>query len=148
MQTTPERSYSYEFTKNIALNFEKNESNITFETVCYKKDDYPTYVTYVKTKDGKMITRGNGKGIGKQSELSSIFEAIEHCFYESYFIKNNLRWKGIKEKYAKNIIKQILPLFLGNPIIENIKDYNENIKIPCKKFKSSFSDFSVYLSQS
>ncbi len=47
-------------------------------------------MTQFETKEGKLITRGNGKGINKQSELSSIFEAKEHTFYESYFMWRQL----------------------------------------------------------
>lgn len=140
MGITPERSFDYEYTKKIADNFIKKINNrITFSTSCCVHDDFPTYVTYVKNKDSKLITRGNGKGIGVQSELSSIFEAIEHTFYESYFQKNIMHWKGVKRRNFQKVITNCREYFKGNPYYENIKNYKKPMMIPCKRFKNLFT---------
>lgn len=132
----PERTYSYEATKQLSDAFEKKLlGKIKYETICYKDDDFPTYVTYGKIKSGKLVTRGNGKGAGLQSQLSSIFEAIEHSFYESYFLKYILKWNGVVNKFLDDVLVSMDCLFKDTPSYENIKNIKEKVKIPVIKFQ-------------
>lgn len=142
----PERTFSYEKTKQIAQQFfKKINYSVISETVCIKKDAYPTFVTYLKTNDKKFITRGNGKGIGAQSELSSVFEGIEHLFYESYFCQNILKWKGIKNKSLKKTLTKMESYYFDTPLYENMKTCPYKTALPSARFKNFLTNEKLYI---
>lgn len=139
MGITVERKYSFEETYCIVNKyFEKFGKRIKYETLCHKDDAYPTYVTYVKDSNGKLITRGNGKGISNQSFLSSLFEGIEHSLYESYVLKNIFPIKKIKNKSLTKIVENMKGDYSGNPLYENMTKLQEDVIIPSLKFQSVF----------
>ena len=141
MGITIERKYNYDDTIKIVKKFmNKVSKKIIYETICYKNDAYPTYVTYVKTNDNKLITRGNGKGIGKQSELSSIFESIEHSFYESYMFLNLFRFCKVKFLNYEKLLNNMISDYEDSPVFENMKDLKLKRKLPCLRFKSFTSN--------
>ena len=146
MGITVERKYSLNETNKYVEAYLKHfENNVLYETICCVNDKYPTYVTYVRAKDKKLITRGNGKGIGEQSRLSSIFESIEHSFYEPYFFQNFVKLKNLKFLKYKKLLKYMEKDFIGNPLYENMREVESINKLPCQKYVSLISNKQIYL---
>lgn len=146
MGITVERKYSVKQTDKILYDFfSKYKKCIKYELLCCKNDSYPTYVSYAKTKDNKLITRGNGKGIEEQSRLSALFECIEHSFYESFCFKFIFPLRGVKYLPFSKITKYMSTDFTDNPLFENMRNLANNSKLPCLKYKSLFSQKYIYL---
>jgi len=140
---TPERTFSDTETMLIIKNFqEKFCKKLLYTTKLHSKNDdpYPTYTTFVTNPKGKFIIRGNGKGIGEQSRLSSVFEAVEHTFYESYFMSNVIKWKTIKPKKFNKLKENLETYYKSTPIFENIKKVETEIKIPATPYKNLRTD--------
>ncbi len=128
----PERRYLPEK----AFNLVRSE----LESFCYRAE-VRTYGVHLSTshcclydRDGHYVDEGLGKGIGMQSQVSAIFEALEHYFGSAKYCVS----AQTKARHVWSKVSQLphVDILARDKAMELLLRHHSETEVPCRVFQS------------